>query len=115
MTHGQKLQALREEAKLSQYRLAKLSGVSQAYISKYERGENNVGLETLQKVCPVLGVSVAEFLLPEPFAVALGGEVVALDKADPKIEKILHNLQEMDGDQLNLVESLIEAVKSQKK
>ena len=62
MTHSERLKLIREQKGFSQYRLAKLSGVSQAYISKYERGANSVGLSALEKVCPALGISVADFL-----------------------------------------------------
>ena len=62
MKNGEKLRRLRENMGISQYRLAKLSGADQSGISKYERGDRNVGLEVLQKICPVLGVSVSEFL-----------------------------------------------------
>ena len=62
MTYSERLKMLRIQKGLSQYRLAKLSGVSQTYISKYELGERNVGLPIIQKLLPHLGISVADFL-----------------------------------------------------
>lgn len=59
MTIASNLQRLRKEAKLSQTKLAKLSGVSQQLISQIETGENNSTKE-LPALAKALGVSIAD-------------------------------------------------------
>ena len=61
-----RLKQLRESRGLSQNRLAKLSGVSQVYISKMEiHNQKSAGFEILRKLANVLECRV-EDLLDEP-------------------------------------------------
>jgi transcriptional regulator with XRE-family HTH domain len=48
-----------EESELTQYELAKLSGVDRASISRFVRRQRSLGLDSLQKVCNVLGLELA--------------------------------------------------------
>ena len=56
-----RLKQLRESANLSQYALAKKSGLSAQAISMIEKGEREPGWETVRKLAKALGVSVAAF------------------------------------------------------
>lgn len=62
MKYGQRISELRKEKGLSQYRLAKITGISQGLIGDYERGRSNPKTENLQKICSALGLTVTEFL-----------------------------------------------------
>ena len=58
-----RLKQLREERGLSQYRLAKLSGVTQAYISRIEvRDNKSAGGVILQKLATALGCRIEDLL-----------------------------------------------------
>jgi DNA-binding XRE family transcriptional regulator len=60
---GGVLKRLREQKGLSQYALAKKSGVAQGYISEMEAGaKKNPGIETLRKIAKALGIPVTELL-----------------------------------------------------
>lgn len=48
----------RAEHELTQGRLAELLGVSQAMVSKYESGDYNFTLQTLNHVCHILGLKM---------------------------------------------------------
>jgi transcriptional regulator with XRE-family HTH domain len=61
---AQKLQRLREAAGLSQYALAKRSGVSKQALSKLEMGEREPTWATVQKLALALSVGCQEFLDP---------------------------------------------------
>lgn len=62
-----RLKALREAKNLSQYRLAKLTGVSQAYISKMEReGAKSAGGEVLRRLSKPLCCTIEDLLEDEP-------------------------------------------------
>jgi transcriptional regulator with XRE-family HTH domain len=55
------LRRVRIEAKLTQAQLAKILGVTQARISKYEQGERRIDMLELKAVCDAIKVPLAEF------------------------------------------------------
>lgn len=60
------LRAIRKAKKMSQEELAEASGVSQGAISKIERGEMNITLETIMQIAKALDVHPVQlFPLPE--------------------------------------------------
>lgn len=56
------LQHYMNAAGLTQYRLAKISGISQAHISKLARGTAQAKPETLEKLAPALRISYEELM-----------------------------------------------------
>lgn len=56
-----RLKSLREDKNLSQYRLAKKSGVSQSFLSTLESDQKTPTIDTLEKLCNALGINLAEF------------------------------------------------------
>ena len=59
-----RLKAVREAAGLSQYALAKLSGLSKQAMSRLELGNNEPTWETVQLLAVALGVDCREFVDP---------------------------------------------------
>jgi len=59
---GQAIKAAREDAGLSQTRLARMAGTSQNAISCYESGKVCMTAWTLHKLCEALKVSADELL-----------------------------------------------------
>jgi len=55
-----RLRELREQAGLSQVTLAETLGVSQPFVSKYERGDRRLDLIQLRSVCHALGVKLSD-------------------------------------------------------
>lgn len=55
-----RLRSLRTDAGLNQTELADRLGVTQAYVSKYERGDRRLDLLQLREVCEALGVPLSE-------------------------------------------------------
>ena len=55
------LRRVRIEAKLTQAQLAKILGVTQARISKYEQGERRIDMLELKAVCDAIKLSLTEF------------------------------------------------------
>lgn len=58
---GSKIRQLRKERKLSQTELSARIGVQQSDLSRMEKGEYRVSLDTLLRLLSELGISVAEF------------------------------------------------------
>lgn len=56
-----RLRKLRADAGMSQYALAKASGVSKQAVSQLESGDSEPTWATVQKLARALGVSVADF------------------------------------------------------
>ena len=61
MQVGDRIKFFRKKRKFSQYNLSRVSGVSQSYLSALEANEKSPTVNTLEKVCRALGISLAEF------------------------------------------------------
>lgn len=59
---GQHLREIRERKGISQEKLAALAGLDRTYISKIERGERNISIETAAKLAEALEVPVTQLL-----------------------------------------------------
>jgi len=59
---GKRVKTLRLDKKMSQGDVAKKLGVHPTYISKIERGEQNMSLEGMEKLAKALGVSIEKLL-----------------------------------------------------
>ena len=55
------LRRVRVEAKLTQAELAKILGVTQARISKYEQGERRIDVLELKTICDAVRLPLTEF------------------------------------------------------
>ncbi|MED4728354.1 helix-turn-helix transcriptional regulator [Aneurinibacillus migulanus] len=63
---GEKIKQLRIEAGLSGRKLAKLSQHHPSLISKIESGVTKPSLDSLAKICGVLGISLSDFFSGDP-------------------------------------------------
>lgn len=62
---GETLRAYRQQAEMSQERLATISGLDRTYIGGAERGERNVSLVNIARLATALGIRPSQLL--EPF------------------------------------------------
>lgn len=58
---GRALRERREEKGFSQESFADLCGLHRTYIGAVERGERNVSLKNIQKICQALGMTMSAF------------------------------------------------------
>lgn len=58
---GSRIRQLRRKRKYTQEALADIVGTSQSHLGKIERGEVQVGTESLQKIADALVVDIAHF------------------------------------------------------
>lgn len=61
---GKRLREVREEADISQEKLADLAGLHRTYVSSVERGKNNISLLNIERLAQALGVTMGE-LMPD--------------------------------------------------
>jgi transcriptional regulator with XRE-family HTH domain len=59
---GQKLRQLREQADISQEKLAELAGLHRTYVSSVERGKRNISLENIDRLARALDVPMARLV-----------------------------------------------------
>lgn len=83
MDVAKRIEDLRAERGLSQYKLAKLSGVPQGSLSNYELGKSVPGVEVIEKLCAGLGVTLAEFFSPAAEPEAASEEARPGDEWEP--------------------------------
>lgn len=57
---GRRIRSYRTSKGLSQEKLAELSGCHSTYIGQIERGEKNATIESIEKICSALNVSLSE-------------------------------------------------------
>lgn len=57
---GQRIRNYRTRQKLSQEKLAELSGCHPTYIGQVERGEKNATIESIEKIAVALGVPLSK-------------------------------------------------------
>lgn len=62
------LREIREKKNISQYRLSKLSGISQGLLSAYESGHKKPGMDNILKLSQALEVDIAALINPKPAA-----------------------------------------------
>jgi transcriptional regulator with XRE-family HTH domain len=90
-----RLTALRQAAGLSQYELARRTGLSRETLSKLEKGDREPGWETVQLLVKVLGVSCTDFVDPsivppeveDPRPRGRPAKVPSIDQDAAKVEK----------------------------
>lgn len=52
---------LRESSNLTQAQIAKFLNIDQSYISKFEKGERNLSVDLLEKICDLFGCTLKYF------------------------------------------------------
>ena len=83
MTTGSRIKAAREKAKLTQEELGKKIGITGVAIMRYEKGQRNPKLETLQRIAAALNVPVSDLLewegiSPGPWDISLKQKLAAV-------------------------------------
>ena len=63
---GRKIRQLRRQRKLTQVELAEKIGIHQSDLSRMEKGEYKVGLDTLLKVLGTFNLGIGEFFEERP-------------------------------------------------
>ena len=61
MDVGPRIAQLRAAYGISQYALWKRSGIAQGALSQYESGLKTPGIDTIERICNALGISLADF------------------------------------------------------
>ena len=58
----ERIDELCKQRNISKYRLSQITGISQSAFSKMARQQSSLSLETIQRICDALGISLDLFL-----------------------------------------------------
>lgn len=98
---GKRVKYYRNVEKLSQEKLAELSGLHPTYIGQVERGEKNCTLETAEKIALGLGIQLSELLTE------LTGNDSEHSEATELIDRIVSQLLSLNQKQLTAVTNIV--------
>ncbi len=93
---GRKIRQLRKERRLTQTELAQRLGIQQSDLSRMEKGEYRVSLDTLFKILAEFRLGIGEFF-----------EEVAHESITPRDLRLVRGFHELDSNAQQEVESLI--------
>ncbi|MEL7568369.1 MAG: helix-turn-helix transcriptional regulator [Eubacteriaceae bacterium] len=102
MNISEKLINLRNQQNVSQYKLAKLSGVSQAGLSDIELGKKQPTVHTLEKILQALNISWAEFFAEDAPAMP------------PDIRRIMETVKKLTPNQREALQHFLETLQTEK-
>lgn len=93
---GRKIRELRKERKLTQVDLSARLGIQQSDLSRMEKGEYRVSLDTLFQILAELKMSVSEFF-----------DEVAKESITPRDIRLVHGFNSLPDDAQREVEAFI--------
>ncbi|RMH23475.1 MAG: XRE family transcriptional regulator [Acidobacteria bacterium] len=93
---GPKIRKLRKERKLTQTELASRIGIQQSDLSRMEKGEYRVSLDTLFKILAEFNLSIGEFF-----------EDVARESFTPRDVQLVRELKQLPNDARREVEAFV--------
>lgn len=99
---GPKIRKMRKERKLTQTDLAARIGIQQSDLSRMEKGEYRVSLDTLFRILAEFNVSISEFF-----------DGVNKESLTPKDVQIVRDLKQLPSDARREVEAFIAFKRSQ--
>lgn len=100
---GRKIRQLRKQHKLTQTELSSRIGIQQSDLSRMEKGEYRVSLDTLFRVLAEFHMSMGEFF-----------DEVNREAVTPKDAQMLRDLKALDADGQREVESFIAFKRAQR-
>lgn len=97
MNASQRIVEVRKERGVSQYALAKLSGISQPALSQLETEKTQPTIQTLEKIINALNMSWSEFF----------GEATELS---PELQNLVNSAKHLSPEQINLLASFLKTL-----
>ena len=105
MPTGTRIKELRKQKGLTQKQLGELCGMYESQIRKYENGNANPKIETLQKIAFVLGVPITE-LINWHYDIVDGEKVQVFDLTDMSLPQVVEAVERIRDSCSNKPESI---------
>lgn len=100
MNFSCRLKLLRNSQMLSVSKLARLSGLSQSFVTRLESGQKQPTLESLYKLSHGLGIGIGELL----------GVEIKKEPESPTIQRLFNNIQKLSSEQLEALDVFITSI-----
>lgn len=111
MPTGSKIKEIRQQKGLTQKQLGDLCGMADSAIRRYENGNANPKIETLQKIATALDEPLSIFLDDELFDASTDDKDLGTDHVseilDKRIKKIAQNANLTNLEKANMIDELI--------
>lgn len=92
---GEKIRALREQRGWSQRALGERANMTHSFLSRLERGQTGIEVETLANLATALGVSLGELVAPEAAAPRPADPVPAADRWEAVAQALTATTREL--------------------
>ncbi|WP_213974293.1 helix-turn-helix domain-containing protein [Tepidanaerobacter acetatoxydans] len=92
---GKRIRQLRESLGLSNRQLAIKAGLSQPVMNRIENGNRKADIETLEKICDALGITLVEFFSMDN------------EEMPPEYLELLKNAKNLSTEQLKILNDII--------
>ncbi|MFL0198331.1 helix-turn-helix domain-containing protein [Clostridium sp. WILCCON 0269] len=103
MNVGNRIKTLREKLGLSNSKLATLAGLSQPVMNRLENNERSADIETLEKICSALNITLVDFLKDsdncEPLILT------------PELKDLINGAKSLNTEQLQKLNEFIKTIK----
>ncbi|MFZ5688628.1 MAG: helix-turn-helix domain-containing protein [Bacillota bacterium] len=98
MDIGKRIREIRKANGQKLLNISQQTGLSQPYISEIERGVKAPSVDTLEKICTALGVTLAEFF----------ADTQEQEPIPPEVRRITEKLKQLPVDKLKILESVLD-------
>lgn len=98
MDVGRKITELRTAQGISLTNLAKRSGIAQSSLSYIESGKAQPTVETVEKICTALGITLSEFF----------SDTQEQEPLPPEVRRITEKIKQLPQNKLKILESVLD-------
>ncbi|GAB6159374.1 hypothetical protein JCM39194_25750 [Desulfotomaculum varum] len=102
MDVGRKITELRTVQGISLTNLAKRSGIAQSSLSYIESGKAQPTVETLEKICTALGITLSEFFSDTQ------EDTQEQEPLPPEVRRITEKIKQLPQNKLKILESVLD-------
>ena len=104
MNIGQRIKNLRKQLNMSNRELAQKSGLSQPVMNRLENNERKADIETLEKICKALNITLIDFFAP----------VGTSEPIRDDLKELLESAKDLTPSQLEAVKNIIKAMQERR-
>ena len=101
MNVGERIRYFREKAGLSNRQLALKAGLSQPVMYRLENNERNADIETLEKICNALGITLKDFF----------DEGLSAEPLPKEYKQLVENAKSLTPEQLRQLNEFLKTLK----
>ena len=98
MNIGERIRIIRKANNQKLLNISQLTGLSQPFVSEIERGIKTPSIETLEKICTALGITLAEFF----------ADIQEQQPIPPEVHRVCERVKRLQLDKVKVLESVLD-------